>query len=92
MKRRDYEREFALAVYLYKIAMAAGRDAGNRSARRAGRIFWNQTDWDCAADTVARLGADWFDYQSCDHHTNCERAANGYCARCHSEAVARSTL
>ncbi len=39
----------------YEIAMAAGRDAGNRSMRAAGRAAWNEDDYDVAARLVARL-------------------------------------
>jgi len=33
----------------YKIAMAAGQDAGNRSMRAAGRTSWNEDDYAAAA-------------------------------------------
>ncbi len=39
----------------YKVAMAAGRDAGNKSARLAGRTHWSQHDYDVAARVVAML-------------------------------------
>jgi hypothetical protein len=39
----------------YDLAMAAGRDAGNRSMRRAGREQWNEDDWNRAAETFAGL-------------------------------------
>jgi hypothetical protein len=39
----------------YQIAMAAGRDAGNRSMQEAGRTEWNDTDWDTAARTTEHL-------------------------------------
>lgn len=39
----------------YKIAMAAGRDAGNRSMRAAGRKVWSEADWNAAAAVTARL-------------------------------------
>jgi hypothetical protein len=39
----------------YEIAMAAGRDAGNRSMRAAGRTSWNEDDYDAAARLAARL-------------------------------------
>lgn len=39
----------------YKIAMAAGRDAGNKSMRAAGRTGWNEDDWNVAAEVTARL-------------------------------------
>jgi hypothetical protein len=39
----------------YKIAMAAGRDAGNRSMRKAGRTSWNEDDWNAAAAETERL-------------------------------------
>jgi len=42
----------------YQTAMAAGRDAGSRSMRAAGRPVWNEADYDAAADTVARLLGD----------------------------------
>lgn len=38
---------------MLRIANAAGRDAGNRSMRRAGRSAWNEDDWNAAHD-VAR--------------------------------------
>lgn len=42
------------------IAVAAGRDAGNRSAAKAERIAWNEDDWNVATETrqavMAALG------------------------------------
>jgi hypothetical protein len=37
------------------IANAAGRDAGNRSMRTAGRTRWNETDWNAAAEVANML-------------------------------------
>jgi hypothetical protein len=37
------------------IARAAGRDAGNRSMRAAGRSAWNEDDWSAACDMFDRL-------------------------------------
>lgn len=34
---------------------AAGRDAGNRSMRAAGRTEWNEDDYNAAAAEFARL-------------------------------------
>jgi hypothetical protein len=42
----------------YKIAMAAGRDAGNKSAKTAGRTSWNEDDFNAAAAVVAKLMGD----------------------------------
>lgn len=39
----------------YPVAMAAGRDAGNRSAKAAGRTAWNEDDYNAAAELVQRL-------------------------------------
>lgn len=39
----------------YEIAMAAGRDAGNRSMRAAGRTSWNEDDYNTAVELVQRL-------------------------------------
>lgn len=39
----------------YELAMAAGRDAGNRSMRRGGRTCWAVADWNVACETFARL-------------------------------------
>ena len=41
----------------YKLAHAAGWDAGNRSMRAAGRTTWNQADWATACAALARLMA-----------------------------------
>lgn len=41
----------------YKIAMAAGQDAGNRSMKAAGRTEWNEEDWGAATAARARLFA-----------------------------------
>ena len=38
-----------------KIALAAGQDAGDRSARKAGRSVWVAEDWDEASRVVAEL-------------------------------------
>lgn len=34
---------------------SAGRDAGNRSMRKAGRAKWNQDDYNAAAEEFERL-------------------------------------
>jgi hypothetical protein len=39
----------------YQLAMAAGRDAGNRSAKAAGRTAWNEDDFNTAAEVTTRL-------------------------------------
>lgn len=39
----------------YKIAMAAGQDAGNRNMKKAGRKAWNKADFALAAKTTAKL-------------------------------------
>jgi hypothetical protein len=39
----------------YQVAMAAGRDAGNRSMREANRTEWNDTDWNTATKTTEQL-------------------------------------
>jgi hypothetical protein len=39
----------------YQLAMAAGRDAGNRSAAAAGRKSWNIEDRNAAAAAFDRL-------------------------------------
>ncbi len=39
----------------YKIAMAAGKDAGNRSMRAAGRTAWSKEDFNAAAEVTERL-------------------------------------
>lgn len=44
-----------MANATYRIAMAAGRDAGNRSAAMHGRTVWNEDDWNAAHDTTAKL-------------------------------------
>lgn len=37
------------------LCYAAGRDAGNRSMRKAGRTAWNEDDYNAAAEVFARL-------------------------------------
>ncbi len=39
----------------FKIAHAAGRDAGNRSARRAGRTRWSEDDFNAAARVMEQI-------------------------------------
>ena len=39
----------------YDLAMAAGRDAGNRSMRAAGRTKWSAEDYDAMIARVDRL-------------------------------------
>jgi len=39
----------------YSLALAAGRDAGNRSMREGGRSQWAVEDWNVACGTFARL-------------------------------------
>jgi len=39
----------------YRLAHAAGWDAGNRSMREAGRTTWNDDDWNAAAEVTNRL-------------------------------------
>ena len=38
-----------------EMAYAAGRDAGNRSMRKAGRTAWSKDDYNAAAAECARL-------------------------------------
>lgn len=39
----------------YKIAMAAGQDAGNKAMKAAGRTSWNEDDFNVAAELTTRL-------------------------------------
>jgi hypothetical protein len=39
----------------YEMLMAASRDAGNRSMRKADRQQWNEDDWNAAAAESDRL-------------------------------------
>jgi hypothetical protein len=39
----------------YSLAMAASRDAGNRSMRKAGRTRWSRADWNAAAEKFHKL-------------------------------------
>lgn len=39
----------------YKIAMAAGQDAGNRNAKKHNRQDWNEEDWNVAAEVFHKL-------------------------------------
>lgn len=39
----------------YDIAMAASRDAGDRSMRSDGRVQWSEKDWNVACETFERL-------------------------------------
>jgi hypothetical protein len=39
----------------YELAMAAGRDAGNRSMREGRRTKWAVKDWNTACETFERL-------------------------------------
>ena len=39
----------------YDLAMAAARDAGNRSMRKAGRKAWNEHDYNAAVQEFHRL-------------------------------------
>ena len=41
-------------VMTYDLAMAASRDEGNRSMRKAGRTKWNVDDWNAACDALDR--------------------------------------
>lgn len=42
-------------VMTYSIAMAAARDAGNRSMREGYRTKWAVKDWNVACETFERL-------------------------------------
>jgi hypothetical protein len=39
----------------YRTAMAAGQDAGNRSMVAAGRVAWDEEDFNAAAAVTLRL-------------------------------------
>ncbi len=39
----------------YRIAMAAGQDAGNRSMKAAGRVRWSLADWRIASKVMNKL-------------------------------------
>jgi hypothetical protein len=54
----------------YALAMAAGRDAGNRNMREAGRATWSRSDFKAAADTVAHLLGE----QDVIHHIDARQA------------------
>ena len=41
----------------YHLAMAAARDAGNRHARLGGRVSWDESDWNEAAETFGAVVA-----------------------------------
>lgn len=42
----------------YELAMAASRDAGNRSMREGNRTVWAVKDWNVACETFERLWPD----------------------------------
>lgn len=44
-----------LTEITYDIAMAASRDAGDRSMRSDGRVEWSEKDWNVACETFERL-------------------------------------
>jgi hypothetical protein len=39
----------------YKLASAAGQDAGNRSMKKHGRDIWGPEDWDAACETFDKI-------------------------------------
>lgn len=41
----------------YEIAMAAGRDAGNRSMKAGNRTAWNMDDWNASCETFEKIMA-----------------------------------
>ena len=41
----------------YRTLMAAAQDAGNRHMKSAGRVTWDESDWDFAADMLTSLYA-----------------------------------
>jgi hypothetical protein len=44
----------------YDLAMAIGRDAGNRSMRKAGRTAWSREDYNASVDAFeACLPTEW---------------------------------
>lgn len=45
------------ATVTYSVAMAAGKDAGNKSMKRAGRTAWNHEDFNAAAAVTEKLMA-----------------------------------
>lgn len=61
------------------LARAAGRDAGDRAMRAAGRSAWSAEDWDIAAETTARLLAAGLQVGGLDGAT--QDAAMGMAAR-----------
>jgi hypothetical protein len=44
---------------LHRLAMAAGQDAGNRSARKSGHTAWSEEDWNIAAAEAERILGTW---------------------------------
>ena len=41
----------------YELAMAAGRDAADRSMHQAGRRRWNEADWNAGSEVFLRVMA-----------------------------------
>lgn len=56
IKARIPERQMQVT---YKVAMAAGQDAGNKSMVAAGRTTWNRKDYNVAAAVVTKLLQPW---------------------------------
>ena len=48
-------REGVMRKITYNMAMAAGWDEGDRSAKKAGRKKWNRSDWNAAAKKANEL-------------------------------------
>jgi hypothetical protein len=42
----------------YKIAMAAGQDAGNAHAKQHGRQIWDESDWNTAQAMFEKIYAE----------------------------------
>ena len=42
-------------VLTEELARASGQDVGNANMRKAGRMRWNDDDWNVAAETTMRL-------------------------------------
>lgn len=44
-----------MSQFTEEIARAAAQDAGNRTMRKAGRVFWDDEDWNAACEEYNRL-------------------------------------
>ena len=73
-------REAGVMTMTYDLAMAASRDAGNRSMRKGGRKRWSEGDYNVAVEALDRFYP--HEQRIAESHDRTRAVENGELGRC----------